>query len=86
MMWLGEQINAKGIGNGISILLFAGIVSRIPQDTIMMWEAFKRGGLYYAYAPLAAILIIASILFIVWVDNSERRIPVVYAFPSNVSS
>ena len=79
MMWLGEQINAKGIGNGISILLFAGIVSRIPQDTIMMWEAFKRGGLYYAYAPLAAILIIASILFIVWVDNSERRIPVVYA-------
>ncbi len=79
MMWLGEQINAKGIGNGISILLFAGIVSRIPQDTIMMWEAFKRGGLYYAYAPLAAILIIAGILFIVWVDNSERRIPVVYA-------
>ena len=79
MMWLGEQINAKGIGNGISILLFAGIVSRIPQDVIMMWEAFKRGGLYYLYAPLAAVLIIASILFIVWVDNSERRIPVVYA-------
>ncbi|MCQ2486769.1 MAG: preprotein translocase subunit SecY [Clostridia bacterium] len=79
LMWMGEQINAKGIGNGISMILFAGIISRLPQDAIFLWENFKKGGLYYAYAPIAVILMAAMFVFIVWLDNSERRIPVVYA-------
>ena len=79
MMWLGEQINLKGIGNGISILLFAGIISRLPQDVIYLYDAFRKGGLFYAFAPIALVLMIAMIIFIVWLDNSERRIPIVYA-------
>lgn len=79
LMWMGEEINQKGIGNGISILLFAGIVSRFPRDVIRYHESFKRGGLYYAYVPIAYVLMAAMIVFIVWLDNSERRIPVVYA-------
>lgn len=79
LMWLGEEINEKGIGNGISILLFAGIVSRFPKDVMVYHEQFKRGGLYYAFVPIAYVLMAAMIVFIVWLDNSERRIPVVYA-------
>ena len=79
MMWLGEQINMKGIGNGISILLFAGIISRIPQDLIYLYQSFSQGGKYYAFSPIALLLMIGMIIFIVWLDNSERRIPVVYA-------
>jgi len=77
LMWLGEEINEKGIGNGISILLFAGIVSRFPKDVMVYHEQFKRGGLYYAFVPIAYVLMAAMIVFIVWLDNSERRIPVV---------
>lgn len=79
LMWLGEQINMKGIGNGISIILFAGIVSRLPQQILYLWESFKRGGLYYAFSTIAFIMMIAMVVFIVWLDDSERRIPVVYA-------
>ena len=79
LMWLGEQINMKGIGNGISIILFAGIVSRLPQQLTFLWMSFKRGGLYYAFSTIAFIMMLAMVIFIVWLDNSERRIPVVYA-------
>ena len=79
LMWMGEQINAKGIGNGISMLLFAGIISRLPYNLVLLWNSFKLGGLHYGFAPLALILMIAMVFFIVWMDASERRIPVVYA-------
>lgn len=79
LMWMGEQINVKGIGNGISMLLFAGIVSRIPTNITKIYEYFTRGGVYYILAPVGLILMIAMIVYIVWMDNSERRIPVQYA-------
>ena len=79
LMWMGEQINKKGIGNGISMILFAGIVSRIPTTMGILFEDFKHGGLYYAFAPIALIIMIALVVFIVWLDNSERRIPIAYA-------
>jgi len=79
LMWMGEQINQKGIGNGISMILFAGIISRIPTTITYIFEYFKHGGLYYAFAPIALFIMIALIVFIVWIDNSERRIPVAYA-------
>lgn len=84
IMWLGERINEKGIGNGISIILFAGIVSRIPTlfATLFGKDAggyFWRGGPYYFLSPLVAIILILMIAFIVWMDNAERRIPVQYA-------
>ncbi len=82
IMWLGEKINEKGIGNGISIILFAGIVSRIPTLAATLFGEtgyFSHGGPYYFLSPLVAVILILMIAFIVWMDNAERRIPVQYA-------
>ena len=79
VMWLGEQVNDKGIGNGVSIILFAGIVSRMPTMVYQMYGYLKMGGAYYALVPIVVICLIAMIAFIVWMDNAERRIPVQYA-------
>ena len=79
VMWLGEQVNDKGIGNGISIILFAGIVSRIPTIIYTLYAHLLQGGAYYALVPIVAIILLAMIAFIVWMDNAERRIPVQYA-------
>lgn len=77
VMWLGEQIDVKGIGNGISILLFSGIISQAPQAARVLWAYFTGG----QYITVIAILIgfLAVIMFIVWMTNAERRIPVQYA-------
>ncbi len=79
LMWMGEAINQRGIGNGISMILFAGIVSRIPTTLTYIFGYFQYGGLYYLFAPLALVIMVALVVFIVWIDNSERRIPVAYA-------
>ena len=79
VMWLGEQINDRGIGNGISIILFAGIVSRIPTLIASLWQFFIRGGAYYALAPIVLVCFLLMISYIVWMDNAERRLPIQYA-------
>ena len=85
IMWLGEQINDKGIGNGISIILFAGIVSRIPALITQLFGGsgtgsyWSRGGVYYFLSPFVCVILVLMIAFIVWMDNAERRIPVQYA-------
>ncbi len=87
MMWLGEQINDKGIGNGISILLFAGIISRLPTAVAYLWSLFysgiqniSNGGLKYVIVvPVVLILFLAIIGLIVFMTDAERRIPVQYA-------
>ena len=89
VMWLGEQITEFGIGNGISIILFAGIVSRGPQMIKSMvvgvqdWAAGKDPTEAFVLAPWAIPLIIigmlALVVFIVFIQNAERRIPVQYA-------
>ena len=79
LMWLGEQVNDKGIGNGISIILFAGIVSRMPTTLYSLYQYMDRGGAYFVLIPIAFIIMILMIAYIVWMDNAERRIPVQYA-------
>ena len=91
MMWLGEQINEKGIGNGISMLLFAGILSRLPYGGRILWEYFYNMGLdpvlqgqsegiwNVLLAVAVLILFLAMIGFIVFMSDAERRIPVQYA-------
>ncbi len=78
VMWLGEQIDVKGIGNGISMLLFAGILSRGPQAFAALWTYWTEYKQYFAVIGIvvAFLLIIA---FIVWMTHAERRIPVQYA-------
>lgn len=76
VMWLGEQITEKGIGNGISLMIFAGIVARLPHTYKSLFNNFKT-------SPLMLILIVlvsvGLITFVVLVDSSERKIPVQYA-------
>ena len=79
VMWLGELINEKGIGNGISMILFAGIVARMPTTIANLYQYMDRGGVYYVFVPIAAIALVGMIFFIVWMDNGERKIPVQYA-------
>ena len=80
LMWLGEQITGKGIGNGISMLIFAGIVSRIPDMLIAAWQNFMTGGQHQWWWLLVLVVyVLASIMFVVLVNEAERRIPVQYA-------
>lgn len=78
VMWLGEQIDVKGIGNGISILLFAGIISRGPQAFRMLYAAWVDYNRQAAVIGIVLIFLVV-IAFIVWMTNAERRIPVQYA-------
>ena len=90
IMWLGELINEKGIGNGISIILFAGILSRLPEAYRVLktyfWDAGIKGLEASSAAiknilmvPFVLILFLAIIGFIVFMNDAERRIPVQYA-------
>jgi len=108
VMWMGEQVTEFGVGNGISIILFAGIISRVPSmisgmiDGVQTWTAVKNGGLTLdsltaagyseaaaqqvldsAIAPWGVLLLVVGILalivFIVFISDAERRIPVQYA-------
>ncbi len=83
MMWLGEQINSHGIGNGISILLFAGIVAQLPATISRLGQYWALGAegatQYYFLVPLWAVIFIAVIWVITFMQDSERRIPIQYA-------
>ncbi len=79
VMWLGELINEKGIGNGISMILFAGIVARMPTTIVNLYQYMDKGGVYFVLVPIAAIALVGMIFFIVWMDNGERKIPIQYA-------
>ena len=80
LMWLGEEITGKGIGNGISMLIFAGIVCRVPNMAISAWNSYMSGGRnQWWMLILLLIYVIASIAFVVLVNEAERRIPVQYA-------
>lgn len=83
LMWIGEQISSKGVGNGISLLIFAGIVSGIPTTVQYLWGlifvdgVFKFTGLLTALAVIiGAVLLVAGV---VWVTEAERRVSVQYA-------
>ena len=83
MMWLGEQINSHGIGNGISILLFAGIVAQFPQiiNTLgQYWNLAVNGSTQFFFlVPLWVVLFVAVVWVITFMQDSERRIPIQYA-------
>ena len=79
IMWLGEQINEKGIGNGISLILFCGIVSRLPSAITNMIQGLRSGSLDIFKILLILLISLAMISFIVFITNAERRIPVQYA-------
>ncbi|OPZ93351.1 MAG: preprotein translocase subunit SecY [Firmicutes bacterium ADurb.Bin419] len=84
LMWLGEQITEYGIGNGISLLIFGGIVSRAPHGALALYTnliAGKFGTGFLGYVGLVAVLalFLLVIALVVWIQQAERRIPVQYA-------
>lgn len=82
IVWLGERINEKGIGNGISIILFAGIVSRGPSMIsagMYYWDLAPQNPIYYVLVPAVVVIFLLIVAFIVLMTNAERRIPVQYA-------
>lgn len=82
LMWIGEQITDKGVGNGISIVLMVNIVSRIPSDLVTLFDQFVKGKTY-AKGGLAALIIIAIIVLVVVLvlilNGGIRKIPVQYS-------
>jgi preprotein translocase subunit SecY len=78
IMWLGEQINERGIGNGISIILFFSIVSRGPELINYIYQGIIKVG-HYWLVPIVVIVAVALVVFIIIMSNAERRIPVQYA-------
>jgi len=78
LMWLGEQITARGIGNGISLIIFAGIVANLPSALASTLELGRTGALSAGFILVLTILVVATITFIVFVERAQRRIVVQY--------
>ena len=82
LMWIGERITEKGVGNGISIVLLINIVSSLPQDVLMLYERFMAGK-SVAVATVAAIIVlavvVATVVLVLVLNGAERRIPVQYS-------
>ncbi|MDO4922608.1 MAG: preprotein translocase subunit SecY [Peptococcaceae bacterium] len=79
LMWIGEMITEKGIGNGISLIIFAGIVSRIPGGIAYLIEYAKQGAMNILFILIFLVLALAAIVFVIIVNQGERRVPVQYA-------
>ncbi len=79
IVWLGNLVNENGIGNGISIILFAGIIARVPTDLMVMWEQVKVDHNEVFPALFLLIIYVFMIGFIVLMNEAERRIPISYA-------
>ncbi|MEW6201370.1 MAG: preprotein translocase subunit SecY [bacterium] len=78
LMWLGEQISEKGVGNGVSIIIFIGIIASLPQQVVQTYAQAQLNG---NYLGLIALLIISAgtVAFIIYIHKGERKIPVQYA-------
>jgi preprotein translocase subunit SecY len=79
IMWLGEQITERGIGNGISLIIFAGIVARMPTAIANTFRLISTGEMGIFSALVILVLMIAVVGFIIFVEQGQRRIPVQYA-------
>ena len=80
VMWLGEQITERGVGNGISLLIFAGIVIGLPRGVLQVWERVRGGDTMETIGVIALVIaLVAIIAFIVFVEAARRKIPVSYA-------
>ncbi|MEI6315698.1 MAG: preprotein translocase subunit SecY, partial [Syntrophus sp. (in: bacteria)] len=79
IMWLGEQITEKGIGNGISLIIFAGIVCRAPEAIINTFQLLSAGEMGIFSIIILIVMMLAVIGTIVYVESAQRRIPVQYA-------
>ena len=78
LMWIGEQITAQGVGNGISLIIFAGIVAALPKNIATIYSYLQAGTVSYFSAFLFGVIALAMIVFVIFVETGYRRIPITY--------
>jgi len=79
LMWVGEQVTERGIGNGVSLIIFAGIVAGLPGAVIQTFNAYQDGNIQFIQLLLIALVVLAFTFFVVFVERGQRRITVNYA-------
>lgn len=79
LMWLGEQITERGVGNGISLIIFAGIVARLPSAVVQTIDLYRVGELSLLFLILLGLVMIAVVTAIVFLESGRRKVPVQYA-------
>ena len=79
IMWLGEQVTEQGIGNGVSLIIFAGIVERLPGASLGLIQLVKAEEIGLIKALIIVAVVLAVVLSVVWVETAQRKIPVQYA-------
>jgi len=79
LMWLGEQITERGVGNGISLIIFAGIVARLPSAVVQTFEMYKVGELSLLFLLLLGVVMVGVVTAIVFLESGRRKVPVQYA-------
>ena len=79
IMWLGEQMTERGIGNGMSLLIFAGIVAGLPDACVQIWNAVTSESMQLITLIFLGLVVYAVIAFIVFIERGQRRIPIQYA-------
>lgn len=79
LMWLGEQITERGVGNGISLIIFAGIVARLPSAVVQTFDLYTVGQLSFALLVILGVVMLAVVAAIVFLETGRRKIPVQYA-------
>ena len=79
LMWIGEQITAKGVGNGISLIIFAGIGSRLPDGLQIIFQYLQAGTVNLLNVILFAVIALAMIVFVILISQGVRKIPIQYA-------
>lgn len=78
LMWIGERISKSGIGNGISLIIFTGIVSSAPRDIVSMLSLSRNGVISFFSLFFLLAVFVGTVLFVVWVEKSNRLIPIQY--------
>jgi preprotein translocase subunit SecY len=74
LMWLGEQITSRGVGNGVSLLIFAGIVAVLPQTLFQTWSLMDTGSMSSGVVLMIAVLAVVLVMFIVFMERAQRRL------------
>jgi preprotein translocase subunit SecY len=78
LVWLGEQITSRGVGNGSSLIIFSGIVARLPQAVVQTFELGRQGSISTALVLGIVVMAVAVIYFIVFMERAQRRVPITY--------
>ena len=79
LMWIGEQITAQGVGNGISLIIFAGIVAALPKNLVKIYRYLQAGTINYFNVFMFAVIALAMVVFVILIHQGYRRIPISYA-------